>query len=99
FPHQKIRIAPSYPPPNLAAITQTRTNLRRSLFFEVPLCNNGADAGIPAVQSSCPRWAADNQGPTAPRNGNMTHPTRRMKFNPGRSSLQLLSVDISKFSH
>src|ERR1700735_1706247 len=32
FPHQKIRIAPSYPPANLDAITQTRTKLRRSVF-------------------------------------------------------------------
>jgi hypothetical protein len=34
---QKIRIAPSSPPANLVAITQTRTNPRRLLFFEVPL--------------------------------------------------------------
>src|SRR5450755_2798695 len=55
----------------------------------------------PRSSFSCPRWAADNQGPTAPRNGNMSHPPRRMKFNPGRSqflSLQLLSVYIHKFS-
>src|SRR5450631_3050527 len=33
-------------------------------FSRCPYAINGADAGIPAVQFSCPRWAADNQGPT-----------------------------------
>jgi hypothetical protein len=56
----------------------------------------------PRSSFSCPRWAWRRpSGPTAPRNGNMSHPTRRMKFNPGRNqflSLQPLSVYISKLS-
>src|SRR5262249_28768138 len=43
----KIQIAPSCPPANnLVAITQTRTNPRRSLFIEVPAWPAEAESDI-----------------------------------------------------
>ena len=55
---------------------------------------------MPALQLDVVHVGSAQTIRIAPRSGNMSfshHPTRRMKFNPGRSSLQLLSVYISKF--